>query len=249
MPKQSSSSQKLLPRKPRVQIEYDVETNGAIRKVELPWVTGVLADLSGANSDQLADIKDRKFAEVDADNFDEYLKSQKPRVRFAVENQISGEGQIGVDLSFESLGEFRPDLVARKVGAETEDVLITRHKEGRGYLYRIAQDGPASLALGESTDSMDNLANVTFVAYKMGVQPDDLEVQVVPDIRDPDKFILRVTRKGPLAKLLDARNQLQELLLKVDGNSDAKKALERLIEDPELLSGIVDAGQTVQQAD
>jgi type VI secretion system ImpB/VipA family protein len=242
MPKKSSSSQKLLPRKPRVQIEYDVETGGAIRKVELPWVTGVLADLSGANEGELPDLKDRKFSDVDADNFDEYLKSQKPRVQFSVDNLISGEGRIGVDVTFDSLEEFRPDLVARKVGAEIEDVRILREKNGSGHTYRIEQDGPGSLALGETIESLDKLQNVTFVAYKLGVQPADIEVQLLPDVRDPNKSVLRITRKGPLAKLLDARNQLKELLIKVDGNSSAKKELEKLLGDRELLSGIVDAG-------
>ena len=69
MPKPSTSSQKLLPRKPRVQIEYDVEVGGAIRKTELPWVTGVMADLSGDNAGTLKDLKDRSFADVEAENF------------------------------------------------------------------------------------------------------------------------------------------------------------------------------------
>ena len=232
-----------------MQIEYDVETGGALRKVELPWVTGVIADLSGANAGELPDIKDRKFSDVDADNFDEYLKSQKPRVQFSVDNQISGEGRIGVDVTFDSLEEFRPDLVARKVGAEIEDIQIFREKDGSGHIYRIEQDGPASLAIGESIDALDKLQNVTFVAYKIGVQPGDIEVQLLPDVRNPDKSVLRVTRKGPLAKLLDARNQLKELLIKVDGNSSAKKELEKLLGDRELLSGIVDAGNADESTD
>lgn len=248
MAKKSSSSQKLLPRKPRVQIEYDVETGGAIRKVELPWVTGVMADLSGANAGELPDIKDRKFAEVDADNFNDFLKSQKPRVQFAVENSISGEGRIGVDVTFENLDEFRPDLVARKVGSETEDVLITREKVSGSYIYQIKQDGPVSIALGESIDSLDKLSNAAYVAYKTGMQPGDIEVQLLPDLRNPDKTTLRVTKKGPLAKLLDTRNQLKELLIKVDGNSEAKKELEKLLGDKDVLSGIVEAGSADQPA-
>lgn len=239
MAKKSSSSQKLLPRKPRVQIEYDVEIGDAIRKTELPWITGVMSDLSGANAGQLPDLKDRKFSEVDSDNFNDYLKSQKPRVQFAVDNSITGEGRMGVDVTFERLEDFSPDLVARKVGAETEDVKIRREKTGALVIYHIQQDGPFSLALGESIDSIDKLASEAFVAYQLGVKPGDIEVQLSHDLRDPDKSVLRITKKGHLAKLLDARNQLKELLIKVDGNSSGQKALAELLEDRSILSGIV----------
>lgn len=244
MPKKSSSSQKLLPRKPRVQIEYDVEIGDAIRKTELPWVTGVMADLSGANSGELPEMKDRKFSEVDADNFNDYLKSQKPRVQFAVENSITEEGRMGVDVTFEKLEDFSPDVVARKIGAEIEDVKIVQEKEGSQVVYRIVQDGPFSQALGETSDSLDKLATPSFVAYRLGEKPDDIEVQISRDLRDPKKSVLRITKKGPLAKLLDARNQLKELLLKVDGNSSGQKALAELLDDKDFLNGVLAAEES-----
>lgn len=103
-------------RPPRVQISYDVETGGAIETKELPFLMGVLADLSGNPAEALPRLKDRKFVEVTPDNFDAVLKSMKPRVQFAVDNKLSGEGKIGVDMTFESLDDFSPDAVARNVG-------------------------------------------------------------------------------------------------------------------------------------
>ncbi len=244
MAKKSSSSQKLLPRKPRVQIEYDVEIGDAIRKTELPWVTGVMADLSGSNAGELPEMKDRKFSDVDADNFNDFLKSQKPRVQFAVENSITGEGRMGVDVTFEKLEDFAPDVVARKIGAEIEEVKILQEKDGAQVVYRIVQDGPFSQALGETSDSLDKLATASYVAYRLGVKADDIEVQLSKDLRDPKKATLRITKKGHLAKLLDARSQLKELLLKVDGNSSGQKALAELLGDKELLSGVLAAEES-----
>ena len=235
MPKPSKSSQKLLPRKPRVQIEYDVEVGGAIRKTELPWVTGVMADLSGDNAGTLKELKDRSFADVDAENFNAYMKSQAPRVNFAVDNLISGEGRMGVDVTFEKLEDFTPDQFARKVGAEIEEIKLTKVKEGRNEFYQIAQHGPMSLQLGETCDSIDKLASTDYVGMKLGEKAADLE--------DPNKAVLRITRKGHLAKLLDARNQLKELLIKVDGKSNVQKVLDEMMADPSLMRQIVDENE------
>ena len=240
MPKPSKSSQKLLPRKPRVQIEYDVEIGGALRKTELPWVTGVMADLSGDNAGTLKDLKDRSFADVDAENFDSYLKSQAPRVNFAVDNLITGEGRIGVDVNFERLEDFTPDQFARKVGAEIEEVKLTKAKDGKTEFYQIKQDGPMSLQLGDSCDSLDKLASVDYIGLKLGEKAANLEVIVIPDSKDPNKSVLRITKKGHLAKLLDARNQLKELLIKVDGKSNVQKVLDEMLADPSLMREIVD---------
>ena len=240
MPKPSKSSQKLLPRKPRVQIEYDVEVGGAIRKTELPWVTGVMADLSGDNAGSLKDLKDRSFSDVDAENFDSFLKSQTPRVTFAVDNLISGEGRMGVDVTFEKLDDFTPDQFARKIGAEIEEIAVTRVKEGRSEHYQIAQQGPVSLALGETCDSLDKLASADYVGMKLGEKADEIEVTLIPDVRDPNKNTLRVVRKGHLAKLLDARNRLKELLIKVDGKSGVQKTLDEMLSDPSLMRQIVE---------
>jgi type VI secretion system protein ImpB len=111
------SSQKFIARNraPRVQIEYDVELYGAEKKVQLPFVQGVLADLSGKPAEALPAVADRKFLEIDVDNFDDRLKSMKPRVAFQVPNTLTGEGNLNVDITFESMDDFSPAAVARKV--------------------------------------------------------------------------------------------------------------------------------------
>src|SRR5437016_14080723 len=111
------SSQKFIARNraPRVQIEYDVELYGAEKKVELPFVMGVMSDLSGKPADPLAPVADRKFLEIDVDNFDDRLKACKPRVAFQVPNPLTGEGNMAVELTFESMDDFSPAAVARKV--------------------------------------------------------------------------------------------------------------------------------------
>jgi len=114
-----TSSQKFVGRNrpPRVQIEYDVEVYGAEKKVQLPFVMGVLSDLSGKPSEPLGPVADRKFLEIDVDNFDERLKAMKPRVACQVPNTLTGEGNLAVDLTFESMDDFSPVAVARKVEA------------------------------------------------------------------------------------------------------------------------------------
>jgi len=113
------SSQKFIARNraPRVQIEYDLELYGAEKQINLPFVMGVMADLSGKPEESLGSVDDRKFLEVDVDNFDERLKAAKPRVAFQVPNTLTGEGNISVDISFESMDDFSPAAVARKVDA------------------------------------------------------------------------------------------------------------------------------------
>ena len=112
-----ASSQKFIQRNraPRVQIEYDVELYGAQKKIELPFVMGVLADLTGKPVDPLAPVQDRKFLEIDAENFDERLKAMKPHVAFQVPNTLTGEGNLSVDITFESMDDFSPAAIARKV--------------------------------------------------------------------------------------------------------------------------------------
>lgn len=117
MAKQSSQKFIARNRAPRVQIEYDVEVYGAQKKVQVPFVMGVMSDLSGANNAELPPIEDRKALEIDVDNFDSRLQSMKPRVSFAVPNTLTGEGNLSVDITFESMDDFSPAAVARKVGA------------------------------------------------------------------------------------------------------------------------------------
>lgn len=103
-------------RAPRVHISYDVEVGGAIEMKELPFVMGVLGDFTGQPVEPLAKLKDRKFVEVNPDNFDDVLQRMKPHLAFKVDNKLSGqEGRIGVDLSFQSMDDFAPDRVAQQV--------------------------------------------------------------------------------------------------------------------------------------
>jgi type VI secretion system protein ImpB len=107
-------------RPPRVQIEYEVELYGADKKVQIPFVMGVLADLSGKPAEALPDVADRKFLDIDIDNFDARMKAMKPRAAFIVPNKLTGEGNIAVDITFEKMDDFSPAAVARKVGALNE---------------------------------------------------------------------------------------------------------------------------------
>lgn len=115
----NNSSQKFIARNraPRVQIEYDVEIYGSEKKIELPFVMGVLADLSGKPVEPLPEVTERKFLEIDIDNFDERMKAIAPRVAFSVPNTLTGEGHVMVDITFESMDDFSPAAVARKVDA------------------------------------------------------------------------------------------------------------------------------------
>ena len=157
------SGQKFIARNraPRVQIEYDLETNGAMEKKSIPFVMGVLADLSGKSADELPEIEQRKALEIDMDNFDSRLKAMKPRVTFAVPNKLTGEGQLAVDVTFESMDDFSPAAIARKI--------------------------------------------------------------------------------EPLAKLLEARTQLSNLVTYMDGKAGAEKLITKALQDPALLQSLASA--------
>jgi type VI secretion system protein ImpB len=116
-------------RKPRVQITYDVEINGAMQLKELPFVVGVLGDFSGKPDQPLPPLKDRKFVQIDRDNFDSVLEAMNPRVAFRVDDKLSGtEGnQINVELRFKSMDDFSPENVARQVDP-LRKLLDTRDK-------------------------------------------------------------------------------------------------------------------------
>lgn len=157
------SSQKFIARNraPRVQIEYDLETNGAMQKKQIPFVMGVLADLSGKSAEELPEIEQRKALEIDMDNFDSRLKAMKPRVTFAVPNKLTGEGQLAVDVTFESIDDFSPAAIAKKI--------------------------------------------------------------------------------EPLAKLLEARTQLSNLVTYMDGKAGAEKLITKALQDPALLQSLASA--------
>lgn len=156
------SSQKFLGRSraPRVQIEYDVELYGAQKKVQIPFVMGVMADLSGDSKEPLPPVDERKFLVVDVDNFDDRMKSMKPRVAMSVPNTLTGEGNLNVDITFEGMDDFSPAAVARKVDS--------------------------------------------------------------------------------LAKLLEARSQLSNLVTYMDGKSGAEELIARVLNDPALLKSLAE---------
>jgi type VI secretion system protein ImpB len=157
------SSQKFIARNraPRVQIEYDVEAYGAEKKVQLPFVMGVMADLSGNPAEPLPPVADRSFLEISVDNFDDRLKAMKPRVALQVPNTLTNEGNLNVELRFESMQDFTPGAVARNVPA--------------------------------------------------------------------------------LAKLLEARSQLANLVTYMDGKTGAEELIARLLKDPALLQTLASA--------
>lgn len=165
-----ASAQKFVARNraPRVQIEYDVELYGAEKKVQLPFVMGVLADLSGKPEEPLPAVADRKFLEVDVDNFNDRLKAMKPRTAFQVPNTLTGDGNLNVDITFESMDDFSPAAVARKVGA--------------------------------------------------------------------------------LRKLLDARNQLSNLITYMDGKTGAEELIAKVMKDPALLQSLASAPKPDDEA-
>ena len=150
-------------RKPRVHIEYEVETYGARQKVELPFVMGVISDLSGKSLKDKKAAEAREFIDIDMDNFDQRMEAVAPRVAFAVDNTLAGEGKIAVDMTFNSMNDFSPGEIARKV--------------------------------------------------------------------------------EPLARLLEARTQLEDLLSYMDGKNGAQDLLDRVLQDPALLQAISAARQ------
>ena len=115
-------------RPPRVHISYDVELNGAQVMKELPFVVGVMADLSGNPADPLPKPKDRKFTDIDRDNFDEVLRSMKPRLAYKVENTLADDdSELSVELNFESMADFTPDNLVKQV-APLNDLMEVRKK-------------------------------------------------------------------------------------------------------------------------
>ena len=163
-----AGSQKFIARNraPRVQIEYDVELYGAEKKIQLPFVMGVLSDLSGKPSEPLPPVAERKFLNIDVDNFDARMKAMKPRVAFQVPNTLTGEGNLAIDITFDSMDDFSPAAVARKV------------------------DG--------------------------------------------------------LRQLLEARQQLANLLTYMDGKTGAEALIAEVIKDPALLKSLADARKTAE---
>ena len=115
-------------RRPRVQITYDVETGGAMQKVELPFVVGVMADLSGQPKEPLRPMKERKFVNIDRDNFNDVLAKSAPRVAMKVENRLTGDNtKLAVELNFKHIDDFEPAQVAKQIGP-LQELLEMRQK-------------------------------------------------------------------------------------------------------------------------
>jgi len=162
-----ASSQKFIARNraPRVQIEYDLEVYGSQKKINLPFIMGVMADLSGNPTEALPPVADRKFLEIDIDNFDERMKAMKPRVAFQVPNTLTGEGNISVELTFENMDDFSPAAVARKVEplrkmleARTQLSNLLSYMDGKSKAEELlakALNDPALLAALAATPKAD----------------------------------------------------------------------------------------------
>ncbi|KKO50641.1 type VI secretion protein [Arsukibacterium sp. MJ3] len=115
-------------RKPRVHITYDVETEGNAVKKELPFVVGVMGDFAGHNTQALKPLKDRRFVQIDRDNFDEVLKRMNPKLNFKVENKLANDGsEFAVALQFKSMQDFEPAAIVRQV-EPLEKLMETRNK-------------------------------------------------------------------------------------------------------------------------
>jgi type VI secretion system protein ImpB len=138
-------------RKPRVHITYDVETEGAVVQKELPFVVGVVGDFSGNPTEKLKPLKDRKFIQIDRDNFNDVMKRMTPGLTMRVENTITGEGEMPVQLKFESIDDFEPSNVAKQIDPlrkllETRDKLrdlltkVDRSEDLEGVLEQVLQN-------------------------------------------------------------------------------------------------------------
>lgn len=165
-----ASSQKFIGRNnaPRVQIEYDVEIYGSQKKVELPFVTGVMTDLSGHRAKPLPAVEERKFLTFDQDNFDARMRAIKPRLQFRVDNTLSDEEELlDVELEFESMDDFSPGAIARRIpqmerllearahlaelitymdGKSSAEDVVKRLLEQPDFLQRLAADAQGTVA-------------------------------------------------------------------------------------------------------
>jgi type VI secretion system protein ImpB len=150
-------------RAPRVQIEYEVELYGAEKKVQLPFVMGVMADLYGSPATPPPKVEARKFVEIDVDNFNDRLKAMKPRVAFNVKNTLTGSGSLPVELTFESLDDFSPAAVARKVEPLRE--LLEAREQLKNLISYMDGKGAAETLLA---DKLKNLGQFKELVESLG---------------------------------------------------------------------------------
>lgn len=155
-------------RRPRVQITYDVETNGAMVKTELPFVVGVLADLSGQPKEALKPMKERKFAVIDRDNFNDILAKSAPRLAMKVPNRLTGDGdsKLAVELNFKSYEDFEPARVAEQV-APLRELLSMRQRLTELLSKMEGNDKLESLL----ADVLGNTERAMALAKEMGIEP------------------------------------------------------------------------------
>jgi type VI secretion system protein ImpB len=154
-------------RRPRVQITYDVETGGAMQKVELPFVVGVMADLSGAPKEALRPMKERKFVNIDRDNFNDVLAKSTPRVAMKVDNKLTGDNtKLAVELNFKTMDDFEPQNVAGQVAPLRE--LVSMRQQLVGLLAKMEGNDKLESLL---TDVLSNTEKAMALAKEMGINP------------------------------------------------------------------------------
>jgi type VI secretion system protein ImpB len=152
-------------RRPRVQISYDVETNGAMQKIELPFVVGVMSDLSGMPKEPMAPMKDRKFVNIDRDNFNSVMAKSAPRLAYRVDNKLAEDGsQMNVELNFKHIDDFEPARVAEQVPALKE--LLTMRQRLTQLLSKM--EGNDKLE-GMLSDILNNTEKAAALAKELGV--------------------------------------------------------------------------------
>ncbi|MAD44714.1 MAG: type VI secretion system contractile sheath small subunit [Oceanospirillaceae bacterium] len=152
-------------RKPRVHITYDVETNGAEVKKELPFVTGVMGDYSGDNAENRKALKDRKFTQIDRDNFNEVMAKVNPKLNLQVENTLAGDGsKMAVDLDFRKMDDFSPEAVVDQV--EPLKKLLDARNKLRDLLSKADRSEDLENVLEEILKNTDN---VTEISQQLGL--------------------------------------------------------------------------------
>lgn len=155
-------------RKPRVHITYDVETNGAVAEKEIPFVMGVMGDYSGDNTDTKKPLKDRKFSQIDRDNFNEVMANIGPELSMKVENTLEDDdSEISVDLAFKSMEDFEPHKIVDKV-EPLKKLLDTRNKL-RDLLTKADRSDDLETILEEVLSNTDAIASLS---SELGIDDD-----------------------------------------------------------------------------
>ena len=154
-------------RRPRVQITYDVETGGAMEKTELPFVVGVMADLSAQPKEALRPVKERKFTPIDRDNFNEVLEKATPRLAMKVQNRLTGDDtRLAVELNFKNMDDFEPTRGAEQVGPLKE--LLTMRQRLQELMSKMEGNDKLEQLL---TDVLNNTEKAMSLAKQMGIEP------------------------------------------------------------------------------